>query len=282
MNKSLSITILLLVTAFISAFSQEIKVMSYNIRLDVKSDGENWWENRKERVSDLMNYYEADFIGSQEVQYHQLQFLLKELKGYEHIGVGRDDGKTDGEFSCIFFQKDNYKVLQQGTFWLSPTPDSVSFGWGAACRRVCTYGLFQSKITKKKLWVFNTHLDHISEQARQESVKLIAEKVKSISKSNTIPVIIMGDFNSKINEVPAQWMSAQFDNARTACTTKPYGDIDTWNAFQFDKKPEGCIDYIFKSKDTRLIVKKFATITDSYHKKYPSDHFPILATFFYK
>ena len=263
-------------------FAQEIKVMSYNIRLDVKSDGENWWENRKNRVSDLMNYYEADFIGCQEVLFHQLHFLQSELNTYEYIGVGRDDGKTAGEFSCIFYQKNKYKLLHQETFWLSPTPDSVSFGWGAACRRVCTYGLFQLKSNNKKVLVFNTHLDHISEQARQESVKLIAEKANQISQKHHYPIIIMGDFNSKLDEIPAKWMSEKFYNTRTVCESKPYGDSDTWNGFQFDKKPQGCIDYVFVSKDDKWSIKKFATITDSYQMKYPSDHFPILATLYYK
>ncbi|MBL0146386.1 MAG: endonuclease/exonuclease/phosphatase family protein [Chitinophagaceae bacterium] len=255
---------------------QEIKVMSYNIRLDVKNDGENWWEVRKDRVAALMNYYEADFIGGQEVQHHQLQYLLSKLTTYSFVGVGRDDGKEAGEYSCIFYRKDKYKVLKQSTFWLSPSPDSVGKGWDAAYNRVCSYGLFKDKKTKKKFWVFNAHLDHIGKQARLESVKLITKKVSKVLLQNNLPVIITGDFNSKPNEEPAQYMSTVFLNARNICTTQPYGSEDTWNGFQFDKKPDGCIDYIFVNN--KMEVSKFATITDSYDKKYPSDHFPILAT----
>jgi len=281
MNYNILYTYILLIFS-IKSIAQDLKVMSYNIRLDVKSDGENWWENRKGKVADLMNYYNADFIGCQEVLYHQLQFLQHELTTYNYIGVGRDDGKTDGEFSCIFYLKDKFKLLSQGTFWLSPTPDTVSFGWGAACRRVCTYGLFQSKSTKKKFWIFNTHLDHISELARAESVKLIDKMAKKLNSKEDLPIIITGDFNAKIDELPAIWMSEQYNNARTVCESKPYGGIDTWNAFHFDQKPAGCIDYIFTSKNNKITVKKFATITDSYDKKYPSDHFPILATMLLK
>lgn len=255
---------------------QEIKVMSYNIRLDVKNDGENWWEVRKDKVAALMNYYEADFIGGQEVQHHQLQYLLSKLTTYSFVGVGRDDGKEAGEYSCIFYRKDKYKVLKQSTFWLSPSPDSVGKGWDAAYNRVCSYGLFKDKKTKKKFWVFNAHLDHIGKQARLESVKLITKKVNEVLLQNNLPVIITGDFNSKPNEEPAQYMSTVFLNARNICTTQPYGSEDTWNGFQFDKKPDGCIDYIFVNN--KMEVSKFATITDSYDKKYPSDHFPILAT----
>jgi endonuclease/exonuclease/phosphatase family metal-dependent hydrolase len=249
--------------------------MSYNIRLDVKSDGENQWNNRKDKVAALMNYYEADFIGGQEVQHHQLQYLQQNLTGYNYIGVGRDDGKKAGEYSCIFYKKDTYKVLQQSTFWLSLTPDTVSKGWDAAIVRVCTYGLFLHKMTKQKVWVFNTHFDHVGIKARLESAKLIVKKIKELNTAQ-LPVIITGDFNSKSEEEPAKYMMSKMKNCRSI-SKQVYGNIDTWNAFKFNEKPSGCIDYVFVNNDTRINVSKFATLTDSYDMKYPSDHFPVLA-----
>ncbi|MFT3982086.1 MAG: endonuclease/exonuclease/phosphatase family protein [Ferruginibacter sp.] len=266
----------LLITATIAADAQTtVKMMSFNIRLDVASDGVNRWDARKDKVAGLINYHEPDFMGGQEVQHHQLQYLLENLKGYSYIGVGRDDGKTDGEYSCIFYKKDKYTLISQRTFWLSPTPDSVSFGWNAACRRVCTYGLFRNKKTKQYIWVFNTHFDHISAEARLESAKLI---VQTINKVNTkhYPVIVSGDFNSRPVEDPAQYMLVNLNSAR-ASSQLVYGGADTWNAFKFNEKPDGCIDYIFVSRNENIHVKKFATITDSYDLKYPSDHFPIMA-----
>jgi endonuclease/exonuclease/phosphatase family metal-dependent hydrolase len=256
----------------------EIKVMSYNIRLDVASDGENRWDARKDKVAGLMNYYEADFIGCQEVQHHQLQYLLSKLTGYGYIGVGRDDGKEAGEYSSIFYNNKKFQLLSQSTFWLSPTPDSVSFGWNAACRRVCTYGLFKSKKTGETVWVFNTHFDHMGDTARLESAKLITQKIHQLTAHKKFPVILTGDFNSKPEEAPAAYMSENFYNARDISIQPPYGPDATWNAFAFTKKPEGRIDYIFISKDKKIKVKNFATIADSYEMKYPSDHFPVMAT----
>lgn len=267
----------LLILCMHAPAQQQVKVMSYNIRLDVASDGENRWDLRKEKVAGLMNYYEADFIGGQEVQHHQLQYLLSQLTDYSYIGVGRDDGKQEGEYSCILYNKEKFEVVQQSTFWLSQTPDSVSFGWNAACRRVCTYGLFRDKKTKKELWVFNTHFDHLGDTAREESAKLITTKIQQLT-SQKQPVVITGDFNSRPDEAPAAYMKRHFKNARDASKEKPYGPADTWNGFAFDKKPDGCIDYIFLSRHSGVAIKKFATITDSYDMKYPSDHFPILAT----
>lgn len=275
MKKIVLIPALLLSTVIVFA-QTEIKMMSFNIRLDVASDGENRWDARKDKVAGLISYYEPDFVGGQEVQHHQLQYLSDSLNGYSFIGVGRDDGKQEGEYSCIFYKKDKFKLIQQSTFWLSPTPDSVSFGWNAACRRVCTYGLFQSKKTKQFVWVFNTHFDHISELARAESAKLIVKKIGEVNTKN-YPVIVSGDFNSKPVEEPAKYMMQYLDNARTI-SRQVYGGADTWNGFHFNKKPDGCIDYIFVAKDKRTSVSKFATLTDSYDMKYPSDHFPIMAT----
>lgn len=258
-----------------SAFAQtKVVVMTYNIRLNVKSDGENWWENRKEKVAALMNYYEADFMGLQEVQFEQLVYLRNTLPNYSSIGVGRDDGKEQGEFSCILFNEKKYRPVVQGTFWLSQTPDVVSMGWNAVCNRVCTYGLFEHINTKKKLWVFNTHFDHVGDTARIESAKLIIRKIKELTAKQNYPVVLTGDFNSQPTDAPVQYISQHLNNAAMNSKTAPYGPAATWNAFKFDEVPKAWIDHVFVSKN--ISVQKYAVITDSYEKKYPSDHFPVL------
>jgi endonuclease/exonuclease/phosphatase family metal-dependent hydrolase len=159
---------------------------------------------------------------------------------------------------------------------LSPSKDTGSKGWDAAYPRVCTYGLFQFKKNKKNIWVFNTHLDHVGKTARLESVKLIIKKIQELN-TNHYPVILSGDFNSKPEEEPSQYLLVNMQNSRSI-SSLVYGGPDTWNGFKFTEKPNGCIDYIFINKHPKLGVKKFATITDSYDMKYPSDHFPVLAT----
>jgi len=267
--------ILLLFPCMLYAQGQ-VKVMSYNIRLSLKSDGENWWENRKDKVTNLMNYYEADFIGMQEVLQVQLDYLKENLTDYNYIGVARDDGKKAGEYSCIFYNKDRYTLIQGSTFWLSPTPDLPSKGWDAALNRVCTYGLFRNKRSKQMVWVFNTHFDHIGKLARLESAKLIIEKINELN-TKGYPVILTGDFNSRPEDEPAKYIMSNMQNTRDI-SKLVLGNADTWNAFKFNEKPDGCIDYIFVTKNKRINVLKFATLTDSYDLKYPSDHFPIMAT----
>lgn len=253
-----------------------IKAMSYNIRLDAASDGENRWDLRKNRVVGLMQYYEPDFIGAQEVLHHQLTYLDSSLVNYSYIGVGRDDGKTLGEYSCILYNQDKYIPLQQSTFWLAAKSDSVCMGWDAVCNRVCTYGRFKNKKTNQIVWVFNTHFDHVGKIARIESAKLILQKIKQLNVKNE-PVILLGDFNLRPTEEPIQKISSEMNNARDI-SKMVYGNSDTWNAFKFNQKPNGAIDYIFLNKNKQWVVEKFATITDSYDLKYPSDHFPVMAT----
>jgi len=202
--------------------------------------------------------------------------LVENLKGYSYIGVGRDDGKEAGEYSCIFYKKDKYDVIKQSTFWLSPTPDTVSKGWDAAIVRVCTYGLFKNKKTKQLFWVFNTHFDHVGKIARLESAKLIIKKIQELNRKN-YPVILSGDFNSRPEAEPSKHILANMQNSRSI-SKQVYGGPDTWNAFKFNTKPDGCIDYIFVANNKKISVSKFATLTDSYDMKYPSDHFPVLAT----
>ena len=274
--KRVKILAAFILLSFAASAQTEVKVMSYNIRLELKSDGENWWENRRDQVATLMNYYEADFIGMQEVLHQQLVYLRDNLNGYDYIGVGRDDGKEAGEYSCIFYKKDKYTLIRQSTFWLSPTPDVPSKGWDAALNRVCTYGLFRNNKTNQQIWVFNTHFDHMGKQARLGSARLIVKKINELNTQH-YPVIVSGDFNSKPDEDPAQYMVSQMQNSRSI-SKLVYGNVDTWNAFKFHEKPNGCIDYIFVANDKRMSVSKFATLTDSYDLKYPSDHLPILAT----
>ena len=119
----------------------DIKVISYNIRYDNPNDGINVWENRKHTISTFLNNQKPGLIGFQEVTHSQLLFLTNELSSYEFIGVGRDDGKTKGEYSPIFYNKNNFRLISQNTFWLSQTPEKVSVGWDASMERICTYGL---------------------------------------------------------------------------------------------------------------------------------------------
>ncbi|MGS0524177.1 endonuclease/exonuclease/phosphatase family protein [Zobellia nedashkovskayae] len=79
--------------------------MSYNIKYDNVNDTVNNWNDRKAPMVRLIKHYAPEFIGMQEVVYHQLTYLDEALEDYKYIGVGRDDGKKKGEFSPYSFQQ---------------------------------------------------------------------------------------------------------------------------------------------------------------------------------
>ena len=254
-------------------FGQEYKIMTYNIRYDNPNDGENQWSKRKDYLSDQIAFYEPDVFGIQEGLHHQVKFLDDKLNGYSYVGIGRDDGKTKGEYSAVFYKKDKFKVLKHNTFWLSDTPDKISVGWDASMERICTYALLKDKKSKKKFWIFNTHFDHIGNKARVESTKLIVQKIKELNHDN-LPVIVMGDLNSKPESEQIKYLSGVLNDAIAICKTTPFGPIGTYNGWHFDQPVTRRIDYIFVSKNN-IEVLRFAVLSDSKNLRYPSDHLPV-------
>ena len=188
------IIVFLLLSCLSTINGQNITLMTYNIRLDLAADGENSWTNRKGKIIQQLENNHPDILGIQEGLPHQINYISQHLPLYGFVGDPRDDGKTKGEYSGIYYNTDNFIVIESNTFWLSETPHKPSIGWDAAYPRICTYGIFEEKSTKKRILVFNTHLDHKGEKARSEALKLI---YKTIKKFNTqkYPIVLMGDFN---------------------------------------------------------------------------------------
>ena len=263
--------IFFLVSGHLSA--QSIAVMSYNIRLDTPHDSVNQWPNRNHKVYALIKKYDPDVIGLQEVLHHQLTDLLKNLPAYSHIGVGRDDGKTKGEYSAILYKKDRLKPLDQNTFWLSETPAVPgSKSWDAAITRVATWGRFQDVKTGKTFLMINTHFDHIGKEARKNSAALLKHRSMEIAKG--LPLIITGDFNCKREDAPyATMMEPSGIALRDPAGADAPG---TFCSFKVNSIQCNAIDYIFHSQEWE--ASGYKVIDDNDGKYYPSDHLPVMVT----
>jgi endonuclease/exonuclease/phosphatase family metal-dependent hydrolase len=264
---------ILLTTATSTAFSQTAKVVTYNIRLNTPDDGENAWPNRKHLVTNLLRFHEADIIGMQEVLYDQLTDISLQMPGFDQVGVGRENGKAGGEYSPIFYDSRKYQLKSHGWFWLSETPEKPSMGWDAAFKRICTYALFEDYDKRKNFWVFNTHFDHVGDEARINSARLILQKIDSLNTKDD-PVILMGDFNLTPETKPIERIETQFFDSKKVSAQAPYGPEGTYNGFNFNSELKNRIDYIFVKG--KLNVQKYGVLTDSYEKRYPSDHLPVL------
>ena len=196
-----SITFILLIFACNFAMAQNLRIITYNIRLNIPSDGINAWPNRSNQVSALLYFHQADIFGLQEALIDQIKDINAQLPNMAWVGVGRDDGKKAGEFSPIFYNSKKFKVLKKGWFWLSETPDKPGLGWDAAYNRLCTWVLLETAKKERQFMVFNTHFDHKGVKARTESAKLILRKIMELNKSN-LPIILTGDFNLTPEQPP--------------------------------------------------------------------------------
>ncbi len=252
--------------------NQPLNIISYNIRLNVASDGVNAWPNRKDNVKALVKFYDADILCVQEALPDQFDELLANSE-FDVIGVGRDDGKRKGEFSAIYFNKNRFVKKDGGTFWLSLTPDVPSKGWDAALNRVCSWVKLYDKSNKKEFVVFNTHYDHVGVKARIESAKLIKQKIQEIAPK--LPVVFTGDLNVTPETEAIATIKSFLTDAKEISIEPHYGPNGTFNSFNFNSDLKNRIDYIFVNKGFK--VQKHATLTDSKDQRYYSDHLPVFA-----
>lgn len=293
--------LLLAIISSLSLSAQELVVASYNIRNDNQSDAQrgNGWAQRCPVICEQIEWNDVDVFGAQEVKRNQIDDMLKELEGYDYVGVGRDDGKDRGEFSPVFYKRDRFKLLEQGTFWISETPDKVGVkGWDAALPRICSYARLQDKVTKRKFWFFNLHMDHVGVEARREGAKLIARKITEMCGNE--PAMVSGDFNVDQNNEAYKTIVSQGvleDSYEKA--EKRFSRNGTFNSFNPNLFTQSRIDHIFVTKHAK--VSHYATLTDGYwivnpdtpgsikgeaapqeikFEKYshrcPSDHYPVM------
>lgn len=251
-----------------------LNVATFNLRMDTSSDGENAWPNRKEMVKGLIRYHDLDIIGTQEGFKHQLDNIL-ELSEYAYVGGGRDDGKDAGEHSAIIYKKDRFKLLDNGDFWYSETPDVPGKGWDATCcNRICSWGKFKDKSSGKEFFVFNSHYDHEGKVARKNSSLLLLKRIEQIAGDN--PVFATGDFNATPDDEPIQiiYDSGKFNDSYLVTQEPPYGTTGTFSAFKLDAPMKSRIDYIWITPG--ITVKKYGVLNDMQYGRFPSDHFPVV------
>ena len=264
------------------AAAAPLRVMTFNIRYDTPNDGPNAWPHRRDWVALLIRFHEADAAGVQEALIHQLRELDARLRGFARVGVGRADGREGGEFSAIFYRTDRLDLLDNGTFWLSPTPEVPgSKGWDTAIERIATWARFRDRATGCELVHLNTHFDHIGEQARQESARLIRRRLATLA--NGLPVIVTGDLNADPASAPYRILTRDtitgailpLRDAFSASRIGHYGPTSTWTAFRAIE-PGRRIDYVLVSDDVTVLTH--GILPDSWDGRFPSDHLPVVAS----
>ena len=259
--------LLVLVVAVVCATTlcaQSLNVASYNIRMHSKSDykrGDGWIQ-RVDALCDMVRFSDFDIFGAQEVCHDQLLDMQARMPDYAYTGVARDDGKTKGEYSPVFYKRNRFKLLDSGTFWLSETPESVSKGWDGQCRRVCSWGYFKDRESGVRFWFFNTHMDHRGVVARREGAKLISKRIAEMcGKGET--VILTGDFNVPQDSEPYLQILSDgrlvdaYESAEVC-----YAPTGTFNSFKVANHTTKRIDHVFVSKGVK--VERYGILTYHY------------------
>lgn len=298
-KKSFLSFLLLVCTVILPVSAQQMLVGSYNIRCKNGSDAARGdvWAKRCQVICDQVNFLSPAIFGAQEVQHGQLVDMLERLDGYDYIGVGRDDGKKAGEYAAIFYKKNLVKLLEQGNFWLSETPEKPGLGWDAACVRICTWGKFAMDDLNHDFYFFNLHMDHVGTVARREAAKLVVEKIREIAKGAS--VVLTGDFNVDQNdEIYRIFTDSGILKDSYECARLRFAENGTFNSFKPDLFTESRIDHIFVSPQVE--VEAYGVLTDGYwtsdttsaqkiksadapqeidftryERRLPSDHYPV-------
>jgi len=266
----------------------ELRVMTFNIRYGAANDGENSWKNRREMAFDVIRKNDSDVVGLQEALRFQIDDIRKTLPMYGEIGVAREDGRIDGEYSAILYRLDRFGVAEAGTFWLSDTPEVPgSNQWGGACVRICSWARLIENKTGRAFYMFNLHMDHVSQTARQNSSVLVAKRI--MSRNQLDPFIVTGDFNAGETNPVITYLKGNtaLDLPNESPSKCPVLLLDSFRVLHPEAEVAGTshgfkggrngnkIDYIFIPPAVQVLEAKI--LYDNIDGRYPSDHYPVIA-----
>lgn len=248
-----------------------VRVMSYNIRVDVASDQPNWTERRPHLAAQIA-FTDPDLLGVQEATPAMVAWLAEQMPAWDRYGLGRDDGADQGESATLFWRRDRFEPVNRHTFWCSPTPDVPSKGWDAGYPRTVTRVVLRDR-GDGRLWdVRNTHFDHVGVEARARCADLVA----ALPPVEGAEVVLMGDFNTGPDSEPYRRLIASGLRDARAVSPVVFGPEGTFNAFDIMKDNDGvAIDHVFVGPG--LSVERFGILTDSFAGNVISDHFPLVA-----
>ena len=258
----------------------KLNVMTFNIRYPNRIDGPNYWDQRVELVANTIKEANPDILGVQEAFRAQLDDLKPHLAEYAEVGVGREDGVNQGEYSAILYKPARLEPLENGTFWYSDTPEVPgSVSWGNKVTRICTWGRFRDKPTGRAFYLFNSHWDHESEPARDRSARMLADRVVARAHPKD-PVILTGDFNTVETSEPLKYLLGGIKGApavfRDVFRALHPDTADTCTFHVWKGVTEGPrIDYILTEPSAS--AESCSIVRTAFDGRYPSDHFPVTA-----
>lgn len=243
----------------------DVRVVTFNLRYT--GFGDTSIAVRAPLMAAQLKEIDADSMGFQEATLRWMIYLEKNLEGYDYVGVSRRNGSLIGEFSPIFYKKDKYNAVDWGTFWLSNTPEKAgSKDWDSNNVRICSWVLLENKETGERYVHLNTHLDHISGEARENQMRVLLTKVNEFV--GEYPIVLTGDFNDTAG---SSMYNLVTEVLKDSSMTAPVTDSKyTYHAYG---EAESKIDFVFVSENVTPLV--YHVIDDKIDDTYLSDHYGI-------
>lgn len=256
-----------------AALAEALTVASFNIRYGTAKDGDNAWPKRRDLVFETIRAMDADVLGLQEALAFQREEIERAFPGYAAIGRGRNKG-GGGEQCTILVRRDRVEVVASGTFWLSDTPESpASTHWGNRITRICTWATLRDLKTGKAFTVLNTHFDHESQSSRLKSGTLLAARLPALCGDR--PSVVMGDLNADEDNPAVEALRGA--GLRDTYRVKHPEVVDAGTFNGFEGRADGRkIDYVLVSKEWDVSSADIVRVHED--GRYPSDHFPVVAT----
>lgn len=258
-----------------------LRVMTYNLRY-ASMKGSEAWPDRRPAMKSLLKQQAPDLMGTQEGVYHQVRDLAADLPEYDWIGTGRDGGSR-GEFMAIYYRRERFEPLAYDHFWLSDTPEVIaSSTWGNTNRRMVTSVRFKDRRSDKVFHLWNTHLDHALQPAREKAAELIKTRLAKIPSNE--PVILMGDFNAEATRNPVYDTLTQgigFTDSWFAAAQRKNETLNSFNGFAKPVFNSARIDWILYRGDAEVALAE-VVVDGSPEGRQPSDHHPVLARMTWK
>ena len=247
----------------------KITMISCNVRCLTPLDlGKKSWFYRADLLLSDIADQKPGIIGFQEATRWQYDYLVDTLQGYDSVIDYRDNSPLS-EGCPIFYNEALYTLKDKGSFWLSETPEVMSKDWGSQCYRICSYVILTEKASDRDFVVFNTHLDHVSDEARIKGIAVVLDK---IAQFGGLPSVIMGDFNAL--EGSQTYLSATehfLDAQYAAAETMESHTYQNWgNPDKFKR-----LDYFMVSK-SGFSVEQYRVVQPIHAGIYASDHCPIV------
>jgi endonuclease/exonuclease/phosphatase family metal-dependent hydrolase len=270
-----AVVLLTFVALSLPAAAEVLRVMTYNVRMPSEKDGPDYWGHRKDIATNVLREFSPDIFGTQELFGHQGDYFVSQIPEYSWFGRRRRTDRDD-ERMGVFYKSAKLKLIEEGDFWLSETPEvRGSSSWDMSIPRMVTWGLFESKATQQRFYFLNTHFPHRRQDtaARVQCARVITEFLKTLP--GDVPLVMTGDFNSPADSEAHELLTQTLEDAWLTAGKKS-GPEGTFHGFKGTPR-EDRIDWILYRAEWKVLEAEAIT----YHEgaRYPSDHLPVLAVF---